>query len=127
MPAKSTTAVARTTKIPEGVKQPADHQPKLPTPEKPVVEATDEAITVTHYGVTVVIESAALNDYELLEDSAEEDASKLPSVLRRLIGEEQVKAVKETLRDPKTGRVPLEGPRSISSWLSDVFEAANPS
>lgn len=124
---KSTSSVARTTNVPEGAKKPTDHQAKAPARDKPVVERDDAGVSVTYYGVSVTIDPEALNDYELLEDAASGEATALPSVLARLLGTEQVERVKEALRDPDTGRIRVEGERSMSSWLEDVFEAVNPS
>lgn len=133
MPATKTTdtsstsaEVTRTTKVPAAAKQPADHQPKATKP-KPKVTNHADGFTVSYRGVTAEITPDALNDYELLEDAAAGEPTRLPSVLRRLVGDAKHDEVKEVCRNRETGRVLLDGPGSVAEWVSEVFEAINPS
>lgn len=106
------------------VKKPADHKPKV---EKPKVEKVEGGRKVTHRGIVLTIEDAAFDDFELLDDlravQDNDDASRMPSLLRRLAGDDGYRAVMEGLRNKKTGRV------SISDgvpFVQDIFEALNP-
>lgn len=63
---------------------------------------------VTTSGFKYALEDAVFDDWELLEElEALEsgDPSATIRLMRRLLGEEQFKALKEHLRDPETGRV----------------------
>jgi len=107
------------------VKKPQDHRPKV---EKVTVtvgdrEAAGRRTTVS--GITVTVLDEALDDFELLEDLAaleEQKASRLPSVARRLFGDEY-KTVMDALRSEATGRVPI---KAASEFIRDVFGALNP-
>lgn len=102
-------------------KKPQDHQKP-----KPTVKKIDGGVEVTIRGLAITIETAAVNDYELLELAASNDMSAIPKVLEMLLGTEQRDKVKELLRDPATGRVPMQGDRSITEFIADLFEAVNP-
>jgi len=102
-------------------KKPQDHQP-------PALKAKDlgDSFELTHNGVTMVIEKAAFDDFEVLDDIAqieEGNAARLPSLMRRLFGDTQYRTMLDGLRDPQTGRVPLA---KASEHLRDVFNAVNP-
>lgn len=108
------------------VKQPQDRQPK---DEKPKVVETDAGWTVTHRGVVLEIPREALNDFELLDDLAEVQkdpktgSPRVPSILRRLAGQDGFRAVTTALRDPETGRVPVQ---PALDFVGEVFVALNP-
>ncbi|AQX79651.1 hypothetical protein BWO91_06305 [Plantibacter flavus] len=106
---------------PKKPKAPQDHKPK-----KPAVKIVEGGREVAIRGVKLTILDESLNDYELLEDAASGEISRIAQVLNRLLGEEQTKLIKEALRDPKTGRVPAQGEGSIAEFLSEMFEAINP-
>ncbi|MFJ4107887.1 hypothetical protein [Oerskovia enterophila] len=106
------------------VKKPADHKPKA---EKPKVEKVDGGRKVTHRGIVLTVEDAAFDDFELLDDlravQDAEDASRMPSLLRRLAGEDGYRAVMAGLRDKKTGRVSvMDG----ATFVQELFEAISP-
>lgn len=135
-------------KIPAGATAPQDHQPKT---EKPKVENVDievpeldetgkpafdddgnpktrtvPARRVSVEGIEVTVPEEALDDFELLDDiraaSDEQDASRLPSLLRRLVGQDYKRILSE-LRDPVTGRVAAS---AGTKFVWDVFGALNP-
>lgn len=119
-----TTGKSTARRRPVAAREPQDRQPKAP-PKAKATRLPDGGFVVIHKGVSVQIPAEAFNDWELLEDVAG-DGTKMPSVLRRLVGADY-DAVKETCRDPGTGRVLADGPGSITEWLTAVFEAVNPS
>lgn len=102
--------------IPEGAKVPDDHKSK--------VEGPPESITVEVRGLELVIPSAAMDDWELMDDlanaEANDNAIALAGSLRRLLTDEQRKAAMNECRDPETGRVTIE---AGTSFVSDLFEA----
>lgn len=104
-------------------KAPADHLPKA---EKPKVEKVDGGRKVTLSGVSVTVANEALDDFELLDDlravDVDSNASRLPALLRRIVGDDY-SAVMDALRDPKTGRVPIQ---AGTGFIKDLFGALNP-
>ena len=89
-------------------------------------------ITVTHGSLTVdvprslfkgpscEIDEAAINDMELLEDLEELDQGnplRVPSALRRLLGEQGKRALYDHLRT-ESGRVPVD---KVSVELAEIF------
>ncbi|QFQ29708.2 hypothetical protein EEW87_004240 [Janibacter melonis] len=104
--------------VPAGAKKPQDHKPKTETEDgKRVVEVRGEKFT---------IEADAFDDFELLDDlSALEDgdATKLPGVLRRLVGKDQYAQALDLARDEDTGRVSIEAGAEL---VSDMLGAAAP-
>ncbi|MGB2557731.1 hypothetical protein [Cellulosimicrobium cellulans] len=115
-----------TTRKPAGAKKPTDHQTKAKPEAKPEVTKTESGWTVVHHGITVNVETEALDDFELLDDlqAVEErnEAQRLPGILRRVVGQDGYKAVMEGLRDEK-GRVPAG---IASQFVFDLFGAINP-
>jgi hypothetical protein len=105
---------------PKHVKQPSDRKPKA---------ETDADRTVTVRGVEVTLSPDALDDFELLDDLAElqrnqkRGASRVPSMLRRLAGDDGFRAVADGLRDPASGRVPAT---VAVVFVFEVFQALNP-
>lgn len=75
--------------------------------------------------IDVDVPDEALDDFEFLDDvravQDEEDASRLPSLLRRLVGN-QYRDVLKALKGPN-GRVTVE---SGSSFVMDLFGALHP-
>ena len=73
-------------------------------------------------GFDVEVPDEALDDFELLEDLAEidetENAAKVLSVYKRLLGTEQFKALKEHLRG-ESGRVST---KLMMDTLAEIFE-----
>ncbi len=102
-------------------KKPQDRKPK-----QPVVKKVDGGVEVTLRGITLTVETAAVNDYELLELAASGEMSAVPRVVQMLLGVEQANAVKELLRNPDTGRIPLQGDDSMTEFLQEMFGAINP-
>lgn len=93
---------------------PQDHQPKAPVDGAHVIELD---------GHEWRIEEESLDDFELLDDLAEIEAGnavRAPRVLRRLLGEDQYKAMLDTLRDPETGKVTTT---AAGKFLTDLFGA----
>lgn len=124
---------------PKKPKKPQDHLSKV---EKPTVESVEvdlpdgvdddgnpktrsaSARRVVIDGVTVTVLNEALDDFELLDDLSELEnrkASKLPSVARRLFGDDY-KSVLDALRGPY-GRVSIE---TATKFIRSVFGALNP-
>lgn len=126
--------------IPEGATVPQDHQPKTETPKVEKVEVdlpdgvdendepkfrTVPARRTTVSGITVTVTDEALDDFELLDDFrglGDSDPSRLPSVLRRMVGDDYKRIMNE-LRDPVTGRVSAS---AGTQFVFDVVKAFNP-
>lgn len=107
------------------VKKPQDHKAKE---EKPKVEKTDDGWVVTHRGITLSVAREALDDFELLDDLAQIQADqkrgavRVPSMLRRLAGDEGYRAVTDGMRG-ESGRVPVA---QTVQFVFEVFGALNP-
>lgn len=112
---------------PAGAKKPQDRKPKVEPDRKVTVTEEGDGYKVTFRDIELHIVEEATNDYELVEDLAEEDPAKMPGVLRKLFGDDGYHALKEALRNPDTGRITVDGPGSIGEFLTDLFEAINPS
>lgn len=118
----------------KAVKQPQDHKPK---DEKPKVDTVEVEIVegdkkrmvparrVAIRGVVVTVLDESLDDFEVLDDiravQDDEDSSRMPSLLRRLIGDDY-RRVMDALRGPN-GRVSVE---AGSTFVMDLFGALNP-
>lgn len=97
--------------------------PKKPADRKPPADAP---IEVEVRGKKFTIDRDALDDFELLDDLARvEDGQgqRLPSLLRRLLGEDYKTAL-ELIRDKETGRVSLE---TGAELVNEIFAAVDPS
>ena len=124
------------------IKEPQDHLPKV---EKPKVKDIDggklvtfpDLVAKTRGGkpvlkdekpvpLAVTVLTVALDDFELLDDlraiDVDRNASRLPALLRRLVGDE-FGSVMDALRDAETGRVQIE-PASV--WIRDLMGALDP-
>jgi len=134
--------------IPENAKLPQDHKPAK-TALKPADEVTDMSeateveadlelpvatqtkggFHVSYNGFEADVVAEALNDFELLDDLAELDnggagaSLRMPSVLRRMFGPENFKGIMDALRNPETGKVPVE---VGEAFLMAVFQGLNP-
>lgn len=124
---------------PAAAKAPQDRQPKTVKPKVEKTEVTlgegDDARTVPARRVTmpvapakditVIIADEALDDFEVLDDiravQDANDASRLPSLLRRLVGD-QYRTVLDQLRGPN-GRVTTS---DGAQFVLDLFQALNP-
>jgi hypothetical protein len=77
-------------------------------------------------GKTWVVPADALDDFELLDDlnalEQRADATRLPSVLRRLLGDQWRDAM-DVLRDKDTGRVSVE---AGAEFVMELMGALNP-
>lgn len=110
------------------VRQPQDRKPKT-VDVKPVTVETPDGWTVTHHGITITVPRAALDDFELLDDMAEiqkdqkRGTVRMPSMLRRIAGDDGFRAVTEGLRDAETGRVPAS---TAVRYVFEVLQALNP-
>ena len=95
---------------------------------RPIDPADDESGEPEEAGprkLTVTVPRDALDDFELLDDLASlkdlNDASRLPSMLRKVVGD-QYGTVMDALRSVN-GRVRIEDGQN---FLMDVFGAINP-
>lgn len=113
--------------------QPQDHKAKAEKPKIDKVEIevdgrTIPASRVAITGIVVTVPDEALDDFEFLDDLRAmqdlQDASRVPSLLRRLVTVEDYRRVLDALRDQKTGRVSIE---AGSTFVSTLIEALNPS
>lgn len=137
--------------IPAGATAPQDHQTKTEKPKvekitielpefdddgKPRTDDDGTPVTRTVPGNLVTMKTAtgtvdvevpdeALDDFEVLDDiravQDDNDASRLPSLLRRLVGD-QYREVLKALRGPN-GRVPVE---AGTSFVMGLFGALAP-
>lgn len=106
----------------KGVKRPEDHKPKV---EKPKAEKTEGGWKVSHKGATVTVPEDAFDDFELMDDLGQVEkgnAVRLPSLLKRLVGDDGYLVVMDALRD-KRGKVPLE---AGAEFVGEVLGAINP-
>lgn len=103
--------------------QPADHQPKKPKVVE--LENGDRKVTFYDRNLTVVVQVAALDDFELLDKlaSMEKRPAEVPGVIRQAIGDDQFDTVMDALRDKKTGRVSIV---AGTEFFRDLFGALNP-
>ncbi len=102
-----------TTKTTTTRRAPQDHKPKAAL-------AVPESVTATVRGVDWVIEAAALDDWDLIEDLNDPTGASLPSATRRLLGLDQYEAAKTMVRDAVTGRVPAT---AMSELIGEIFTA----
>ena len=76
----------------------------------------------TNSGFGFELDKDAMNDMELLEELSaldKGDATVLPSVMERLVGAEQKKALYDHVRNEK-GRVPID---KIMQEVKEIFES----
>ena len=100
--------------------------PKKPQDRKPKAAPTPGSYTVEVRGKEFTVESAALDDFELLDDLAQVEEGKgqrFPSLLKRLLGDQYRDAL-NLLRDEETGRVPVEEGALL---VKEILEAIDPS
>lgn len=77
----------------------------------------------TKGGLEVIIDPAALDDMELLEDMSRMDAGEewlAARVVTRLLGAEQKRKLYEFCRNPETGRVSVT---KVSEVLMELFSS----
>lgn len=106
------------TETPKGAKKPQDRKPKAP--------AADALMTAEVAGMTLTVDPAAMDDFELLDELARLDdgeAVRMPRVLRKLLGDKQMVVAMECLRDDDTGRVSLE---VGAQFVRDLMAALRP-
>ena len=103
--------------IPANAKKPADHKAKDDGPKD---------IVATVAGREWTVPAGALDDFELLDDlnalEQREDGTRLPSILRRLLGD-QWRPAMDAIRDKETGRVSVE---AGGEFVSTLLGALNP-
>lgn len=102
---------------PAGVKNPQDHKPTQPA--KPV-DNGDGTLTVTVRGAAYTVNRGNLDDYEVMEHLS--DGNFIPA-LRAILDADQIAQVKESLRDPGTGRVKAS---AMGEFVSELIGALNP-
>ncbi|HWU28025.1 MAG TPA: hypothetical protein VN041_02905 [Microbacterium sp.] len=127
------------TSVPKGAKQPQDRKPKDDKPkvdqveiDTPTGEVDDEgkpktrkvkASRVAIRGIVVTVPHEALDDFEVLDDiraaQDSDDASRMPALLRRLVGDVDYKRVLNALRGAN-GRVSIA---DGGQFVMDLFEA----
>ena len=104
--------------VPDGAKVPQDRKPKD--------EPKPETLTAYVRGREWSVPADALDDFELLDDlnalEQKGDATRLPAVLRRLLGEQWRDAM-DVMRNTETGRVSVE---AGSEFVMDLMGALNP-
>lgn len=113
---KKTTTKARPKSVPAGAKQPQDR--------RPAEVDLGKVKEFTIHGVDVSVPLEALDDFELLDDISEMekgDATKMPSVLRRLVGD-SYRELMNKLRDKKTGRVSIEAGGQLVADVLDILD-----
>ncbi len=110
--------------------KPQDHKKKKP-------KTDPGSVRITVRGVDLTIPVSALDDYELMEDlvSAQslsgstdpQDMGRAAQagfrVLGRMLGDRDMARIKDAVRNPDTGRVPMS---EMMAVLGEIFEAANP-
>lgn len=103
--------------VPATAKKPTDRQPK---------KTDDDVITATIAGKEWKVPADALDDFELLDDlnalEQREDGTRLPSILRRLLGDQWRDAM-DAVRDGDSGRVTIE---AGSKFVQELMEGINP-
>lgn len=100
---------------PAGVKQPSDRKPKADT----------DTLTVNVHGHGWTVSRSALDDFELLDDlhavQEDGDATRLPSILRRLLGDGGFSEAMAVLRARGEGRVSIEaGSKFVGDLLGEI-------
>ncbi|MCC2031832.1 hypothetical protein [Microbacterium allomyrinae] len=118
--------------VPAGAKTPEDHKPKTAKPEKITVtvgEGDDArelpALRVTVHDIEVTVLEEALNDFEVLDQSAQlqdRNAAAFPRLLRLLVGDDDWRRILDELRGVN-GRVAVE---DGVAFVSDLMQALNP-
>lgn len=116
--AKKATAARSATA--RAAKTPTDHA-------APKAEQAKDFVTVEVRGEKWNVGKEVLDDFELLDDlnalDQRDDATRMPSVLRRFLGDAQFVKAMDLLRDKKTGRVTVE---AGSEFVWDLMGALNP-
>lgn len=103
--------------VPKGAKTPTDRKPKA--------DAVPDVKTATAAGRDWTVPTGALDDFELLDDLGQIEQgnpARLPSVLRRLIGD-QWPAAMDSIRDKDTGRVGVE---AGADFVRQIMESLDP-
>ena len=116
------------------IKAPEDHKPKVEKPkvdkvEVPVGEGDAKRMVPAHRialrGIVVTVLNENLDDFEVLDDiralQDNEDASRMPSLLRRLIGDDY-RRVLDALRG-ENGRVSVS---DGSAFVLELIQALDP-
>ena len=107
--------------IPANAKKPADKKPKAEKVEEPT------SVTATVAGKDWVVPLSALDDFELLDDfnvlESDGDPTRLPAILKRLLGDEQWRDALNAIRDKETGRVTIE---AGGDFVTSLMGAINP-
>lgn len=113
--------------VPKNVKQPTDHMTKKTATKKVTEEVADKTFIKTELlGQTWKVDADTLDDFELLDDLAalqnEEDVTRVPSALRRLLGKDDYRRALDALRDDK-GKVRIE---PAAEFMMALIEALDP-
>ncbi|QHO91025.1 hypothetical protein CWT12_06435 [Actinomyces sp. 432] len=99
-------------------------EPQVTDADQQRAEATGKPLTVTVRGIDVALDPEALSSWEFLEAvtlSQSGDMTAFYSVVTSLLGDSRDKVL-DTLRDPDTGRVPLD---AVGAVMTELLEAAN--
>lgn len=108
------------TEIPKGAKKPSDHVTKDQAAAAKA-EALGEPLAVNLHGIDMTVDRGVSDDYEVLEliGEADENPGKMTKVFRIVLGVDQYDALKEAVRDEKTGRVSSE---TMLTLFNDMWE-----
>lgn len=123
MAAASTTRKTATKPAAKRPTTPQDRKPSAAEVQK--AEALGTTVTVELEGVEWQVTASALNDFELLEDIDAVDSgnpSRLPKVLRRMLGDDQYRKALDALRDEE-GIVRVE---KAAEFFYAIAAAVNP-
>lgn len=113
--------MSEVTKVPVKAKRPQDKKPKA---EKPVIVDGRRIVTVNGHEYSVP-EDGVPDDFEFLDDLGEVEsgnASRLPAVLKRILGKEGFREAMNNIRG-EDGVVSIEDGAAL---IRDLFEALNP-
>jgi hypothetical protein len=109
-------------------KAPAARKPRTAPAQKAEAAAEPTTLIVPLDGVDYHLDPDVFNDVEILELLGEiqsnEQVYLLPSVMKRMLGDEQFGSWKDAHRLP-TGRVPLEPMMSFLDQLFEVLSSGN--
>lgn len=97
--------------------KPQDHRPPKSRPK-----------TITVQGVSLTVDPDVFDDLDMLEDvyaiqsGSGDGPLRIVPLLERICGDAYPQ-VKKSLRDPETGRIPME---KVGGWLAEVMREAAP-
>ena len=96
---------------------------------KKTTPLNDKPTTVTIDGIDITIDPNRMDDWDLLEtlyllqDDPQANVLQVVPFLKRFLGDDTYKKVKDTLRDTETGRLTTT---RVSEFLTELFKAIDP-